>query len=62
MLMAKDKQFLSIASYKISNDRINSAKEMGMKCPDASNAGSDCEYFQAFVTAFCSAHLTTFAY
>jgi hypothetical protein len=62
MVMAQEKKFISIASYKISNDKLNHAKETGVNCFDSQVVGSDCEYFQTFIKAFCSAHLTTFAF
>jgi hypothetical protein len=62
MVMAQEKKFISIASYKISNDKLNHAKETGVNCSDNQILGSDCEYFQTFIKAFCSAHLTTFAF
>lgn len=62
MLLAPDKSFLSVASYKISIDKMEQAKSKGVNCYDSASMEGDCAYFQTFVKAFCSAHLTTFAY
>jgi hypothetical protein len=62
MLLAPDKSFLSVASYKISIDKMDQAKLKGVNCYDSAVLEDDCHYFQTFVKAFCAAHLTTFAY
>jgi hypothetical protein len=62
MIMSPEKSFMSVASYKISNDRVNKAKTERVDCYDSASQEKDCQYFQTFIKAFCSAHLTTFAF
>ena len=62
MIMSPEKSFMSVASYKISNDRVNKAKTERVDCYDSASLEKDCQYFQTFIKAFCSAHLTTFAF
>jgi hypothetical protein len=62
LILAQNKEFLSVASYKILDEKFNEAKLNGVDCFEHGGKDEDCLYFSKFIQAFCAAHLTTFAY
>jgi hypothetical protein len=62
LLMTNEKSFMSIASFKMDNKKLDASKQNGLECLSLENPDSDCEYFKSLIKVFCGAHLTTFAY
>jgi len=61
LLMTEEKSFMSVASYKMANEKINAAQLNGLDCLNISST-DDCKYFESLIEVFCAAHLTTFAF
>jgi hypothetical protein len=62
LIQAQNREFLSVASYKILDEKFNEAKLNGVDCFEHGGKDEDCLYFSKFIQAFCAVHLTTFAY
>jgi hypothetical protein len=60
LLMSNDKAFMAVASFCMSDEKLNSAMQNGLDCLNYTS--EDCDYFDSLIKVFCAAHLTTFAY
>lgn len=60
ILMSRDKTFMGVASFCMSDAMLENAKANGLDCENYSS--DECDYFENMIKVFCAAHLTTFAY
>jgi hypothetical protein len=61
VLMSPDKTFISVSSYLLPVDLIQSAATYGLDCVNPVYY-QECDYFESLMKVFCASHLTTFAY
>jgi hypothetical protein len=60
VLVSYDKYFISVASFCMSNAKLDYALENGVDC--VYDFTDDCTYFENMIKVFGAAHLTNFAY